>query len=320
MAAGENVPVTTTTTGAQNLDLGKQPKHNITDVMISGTYGSLTFTWQGSLDGTNFFNIYSIDKSSGGTIAGGSAISPSDNTTIAYRLDSSQLSCIRMNISALSTVTSLVLTPFNSTIVGAPIIYNNQAVGSFASGALTITSNSATALAVGPNGTTNPTLKVVGNVSSEAGGLSVTGGADAVGVALAALGSNTNEPLLLDAKGSGLISIATSSTGGTVVRSKIATVAVGGTAIANANAVDEGFYYVTGADNTAAVKLPASVAGKTVRVKNSVTNKILIMFPPVSSQINANGVNNAYNIAAGATRTFHCYNSVLWLTDPETIA
>lgn len=103
-------------------------------------------------------------------------------------------------------------------------------------------------------------------------------------------------------------------------RPSIATVAVGGTAIGNANAVGEGYTRVTGADNTAAVILSASVAGKVCTIKNAVTNKILIVFPPASSQINGNGVNNAYNMAGGSVRRFHCYNSVLWETDPETIA
>lgn len=187
-------------------------------------------------------------------------------------------------------------------------------------GTLALTSTSATAVSIGPNGATNPTLSIICNVSSQAGGVSITGGADAVGGAIAAIGSNTNEPLKINGKGSGTVSIATTSTGGTIVRTKVSTVAVGGTAIGNANAVDEGFYYVTGADDTAAVVLPASVVGKQVEVKNTVANKILIVFPPVSSQINGNGANNAYNMPAGSTRRFICASTSLWYTDPETIA
>jgi hypothetical protein len=197
-----------------------------------------------------------------------------------------------------------------------------QTNGSSITGATTITSTSANALAVGPNGATNPTLNVTGNVSSEAGGLNVTGGADAVGVALAAIGSNTNEPLKLDGKGAGLISIGTVSTGGAVIRTKVATVAAANNAISNATLVGEGFYYVTGANGAGnnACLLPASVAGKQVTVKNTVANAVLVIFPPVSSQINANGVNNAYNIAAGAIRTFTCVTTTLWYAAPETIA
>lgn len=195
-----------------------------------------------------------------------------------------------------------------------------QVNGTTITGATTLTSASATALAVGPNGATNPTLAVDGSTSSAAGGVKVTGAADAAGAAIAAIGSNTNEPLKIDGKGSGPVTIGSVSTGGTVVRAATATVAVGGTAIGNANAVGEGVTYVTGADDTAAVKLPASVAGKTCTVVNSVANKILIAFPPVSSQINAKGANNAFNIAASAVRTFRCYNTTLWLAEPETIA
>ena len=101
-------------------------------------------------------------------------------------------------------------------------------------------------------------------------------------------------------------------------RIPVAAVVPGGTAIGNANALSEGFNLVTGADNTAAVILPASVAGKVVHVKSNTSGKILIVFPPVSSAINGASANAAYNHANLAIRTYYCYNSTLWLTDPET--
>src|SRR5579864_71483 len=173
---------------------------------------------------------------------------------------------------------------------------------------------------VGPNGATNPTLQIVTTVSSEAGGLKITGAADAAGVALAAIGSNTNEPLTLDAKGSGTITIGSVSTGGTVMRIKTATVAAAGTVIGNATAVGEGFTYVTGANNVAGIQLPASVVGKQVKITNTVATALLLIYPPASSQINAKGVNNVYNIPNAAERTFTYVSTTLWYTSPETIA
>lgn len=106
---------------------------------------------------------------------------------------------------------------------------------------------------------------------------------------------------------------------GIMPRIPVATVAVGGTAIGNANAVAEGYTRVTGADNTAAVKLPTPVAGAQCILKNSVATALLIVFPAVGTQINAKGNNNAYNMGNAAVRRFVAFNSQVWETDPETI-
>lgn len=100
----------------------------------------------------------------------------------------------------------------------------------------------------------------------------------------------------------------------------IATVAVGGTAIGNANAIDVGFTQVTGADDTAAIKLPEAAAGKVCIVKNAVSNKILKVFPAVNDTINSAAANAVYNQTNGAFRIYVAYNAVNWWTDPETIA
>lgn len=96
------------------------------------------------------------------------------------------------------------------------------------------------------------------------------------------------------------------------------TVAVGGTAIGNANAVTEGFTLVTGANNSAAVKLPPTVAGAVVTIKSNTSGATLQVFPPVNSSINAGAANAVYNMANLSLRTFFAYNSTLWLTAPET--
>lgn len=81
-------------------------------------------------------------------------------------------------------------------------------------GATTITAANANALAVGPNGTTNPTLKVSTNATSAATGLSIVSAAAASGVALAAISSGTDENLTINAKGAGTVSINGTATGG----------------------------------------------------------------------------------------------------------
>lgn len=97
------------------------------------------------------------------------------------------------------------------------------------------------------------------------------------------------------------------------------TVAVGGTAIGNANAVPgTGFTLVTGADDTAAVVLPAAAAGKVCVLKNAVANKILKVFPAVNDKINNAAANAVYNQGNGTMRMYVAYNAVDWFTTPET--
>lgn len=99
---------------------------------------------------------------------------------------------------------------------------NVSGIGTLGSGAHTITSSSATALAVGPNGTTNPALTVDASTSSAATGVSVTAAASGSGVILAATGG-TNETLGLRSKGTGSIDMRTGSVSRLVVSTNTAT-------------------------------------------------------------------------------------------------
>jgi len=85
--------------------------------------------------------------------------------------------------------------------------------GSSISALGTVTSASATAIAIGPNGTTNPTFVVDASTSSAATGLKVKSAAAASGLALSVISSGTNEALSIDAKGSGAITLGGTSTG-----------------------------------------------------------------------------------------------------------
>lgn len=73
--------------------------------------------------------------------------------------------------------------------------------------ALTVTSNSANSLAVGPNGTTNPVLQIDSSAASAATGLKVTGNSAGSGVLLGTISSGTNEAMNITTKGSGQLSL-----------------------------------------------------------------------------------------------------------------
>lgn len=73
--------------------------------------------------------------------------------------------------------------------------------------AQTITSAAAGAIAVGANGATNPVFQVDASTSSVATGIKVTGAATGTAVAIAAIGSGTNESITISPKAAGTVLI-----------------------------------------------------------------------------------------------------------------
>lgn len=70
-----------------------------------------------------------------------------------------------------------------------------------------INGSDANALAVGPNGTTNPTFNVTTNIASAETGIDIIGRAAGAGVDIAVLSSGTNERMTLSPKGTGYVSL-----------------------------------------------------------------------------------------------------------------
>ncbi len=270
-----------------------------------GTVGATTFTGNVGVSSATLTVTDNVDK----TLAVGRL----GATTPAFDVDCSVGTCITgVKITARGTGAGVTLATIGETNVDLLVAPNG-------SGGVKITSTSATGLLVGPNGATNPTLSVVCNVGSEAGGLKVTGGIDAAGVALAAIGSNTNEPITIDAKGSGVLLLGSVSTGGVRYREHVSTLAATGNAIGNAAALTEGYTYVTGSNNNAAVLLPVGAVGMRVAVVNSVYTGTLPVFPQVNDAINNLGANNVYSIGNGGYRLFTFVAANQWYSNNVTI-
>jgi len=95
---------------------------------------------------------------------------------------------------------------------------NTTVAGTFAaSGAGTFTSASATSLAVGLTGATNPAFTVDSSTASQVAGLKITGAATAGTVAVVVTDSGSNASLTVNAKGSGTIGIGSVSTGAVTI-------------------------------------------------------------------------------------------------------
>lgn len=95
-------------------------------------------------------------------------------------------------------------------------------------GDVVVTSTGANALTVGRQGATNPVLQIDASTATVVTGLKVKGAAAAAGLALSVISSGTDESLTIDAKGTGTITLAATSTGN-IILTRATTLSNGGT-------------------------------------------------------------------------------------------
>lgn len=123
--------------------------------------------------------------------------------------------------------------------------------------ALTSTANPS--FAIGPNGATNPTLSADSSVGSAATGIKAVGRAAAAGASIVVSSSGTDEKLTIDAKGSGKVEIAGTSTGD--VDLKRNTTVTGTLGVSGNVAVNTDKFAVTAANGNTAVGGTLGVTG-----------------------------------------------------------
>ena len=100
--------------------------------------------------------------------------------------------------------------------------------------------SNAAAVSIGPNGDTNPTLRVVTNVASAATGISITGNAAGSGATITVLSSAADDNLAISSKGTmGTITFTAGSSPGS---GRIDMIAAG----VSARLTDNGFFPITG--------------------------------------------------------------------------
>lgn len=73
--------------------------------------------------------------------------------------------------------------------------------------ALTVTSNSANSLTVGPNGTTNPVLKIDSSTASQESGVLITGNATGVAPTISAISAAANNAINISSKGTSNVNL-----------------------------------------------------------------------------------------------------------------
>ncbi len=193
---------------------------------VSGTYGTVVLTVRARLAGVYdssdptvgvYAAIAGTDALAFTSVGTGGTISLTDNTSYTFIFPVAAYDYVEVYASSLSTGTVVVSSAITPPSMRTPPIVNATTTTTTLSGATTITSTSANALAVGANGTTNPVLKVDASASSVATGISLTGAAAASGFALAVISSGAAENLTVDAKGTGTTTIGSVSTGNVIL-------------------------------------------------------------------------------------------------------
>ncbi len=93
---------TTSATPATGIaTLNKPITDNYVNFSISGTYGTVTFAFQGTFDGSTWFAVAGTLASDGSPATG--TIAPSDNTTVGYSIPALGIVGVRLAVSAIST-------------------------------------------------------------------------------------------------------------------------------------------------------------------------------------------------------------------------
>jgi len=119
---------------------------------------------------------------------------------------------------------------------------------------------------------------------------------------------------------SATITNATISSGTAAVSSlnlNVAKPAAAGSTRADATALTASFSWVTAADGTKGVVLPAPTAGRVIAIKNDDTaNAILKVYAPGSAQINSVAGSTAFSMAAKTACFFVAYDATDWFSIP----
>lgn len=273
----------TTTTAVSTSTLVHEPDHSGPSsqgvLTISGaSFTSATPVVDVLLDGgTVWVNRALVDEAS---LTASAAPSPTNSVTSSYRFSCAGAKLVRAYCTAGTLTTCrLEITTGNVAEFGGERAVLNNAVT--ATGATTVNIASATALVVGPNGTTNPSFVVATNTASAATGIKVTAAAAAGGVAVLVTSSGTDEPLKVDAKGAGLIAFNDTATGPVYLgRGGLKALQVGLTLTALGTAQSSsptsaqllgGFLTQTGATGAGAITLPTGTALSTACARTPAT-------------------------------------------------
>jgi Chaperone of endosialidase len=274
----------------------------------STTAGTGTLTLAGAVSGFQAFSVignanttyYGIVDSTTGDFEVGIG---------TYTLSGTTLS--RTTVLSSSNAGSLVNFAANSkdvfvTYPSSKSVYYDASSNLPVTGALNVTSASATSLAVGLTGATNPAFTVDSSTASQVAGLKVTGAATGGTVVVVATDSGSNTSLTVNAKGTGTIGIGSVSTG--VVTITPATTHVGIVTVPDGTAALPSIISTTGTADTgqffpAADTIAYSTAGtERMRIGSTGLVGIATTSSTYGLSVNSSTGINSYDGVAGKGR------------------
>ncbi len=167
------------------------------------------------------------------------------------------------------------------------------------SGTIVQTSASSAAFASGRQGNTDPVLRLVNNITTQATGISITGRAAAAGVDITTISSGTNENMVINAKGSGTISLNPTATGNVIIGKGVVTPAVVVHSTDGAITIASGIKFLTKAGVAAmTVAAPSSQDGTRMTIISDSDNAHVVTFTGGTLLDGTTGANTTATFAA----------------------
>jgi hypothetical protein len=110
-----------------SVTLTKPATDNVVFISASGTYGTVSWVVEGSVDGTNFFALTALAFADGTNVTG--TVSPLDNATVGYKVPADGLGKVRLRVTAIASG-SVAVTLRSDALVGGfmPLTANFSAM------------------------------------------------------------------------------------------------------------------------------------------------------------------------------------------------
>lgn len=329
-------------TTTDSVVLTKPATDTVAYLAVSGTYGTVTFVVEGSIDGSNYFPLMAVALSNGAVVTG--TVSPADNAELGYKVMADGLSRVRLRTTAVGSGT--VEVAINSMSVVGGLQPTNTQLSSMTFGATTYTGKvllgDSVKLALGDSddvtmawdGTDLDVLQATANSS-------IKWGIDGAGIDQVWYGDTASTSLTWDQSADSLIhtgatrTVYTGTTGqaethvtdnladalsvkivggndllvykttnsdeavqvaAALELTQAATLAAAGSAQGDAAAIVNQITYVSGADGTVGVRLPAATAGRVHFIYNLHATNGLKVYPASGDDINDGSADAAVTI------------------------
>lgn len=226
-------------TATGSVTLTKPEGHTAVVAAVSGTYGTVTFVFEGTIDSTNYFPLAAYAMGTGAAVSG--TVSPSDNSELAYLVPAPGCSKVRLRVTAIASGTVTVNLDSHA-FVSLPYVSNYTNAGTFS------------------------------------------------GVTLAG----------------------TTTVSGKLDVTDVGTVAAAGSAQGDAAALTNAVTYVTAADGTKGVVLPAAAAGTLRLVYNTHATNGLKVYPASGDDVNDGTGDAAVTIEGKTLAIFLALDASTW--------